>query len=55
MRKPLRAHALAQMRDRRRIAEKLLEAHGLSLVHLPGNSGERKGRVPQARAGVPGD
>ena len=33
LRKALGANALAQMRDRRRIAEKILKAHGLSLVH----------------------
>ncbi len=33
MGKPLRAHRLAQMRDRRRIAKKFLEAHESSLLH----------------------
>jgi hypothetical protein len=28
------AHALAEMRDRWRVTEKLLEAHGLSLRHV---------------------
>ena len=30
-----RADALAQVRDGGRVAEKILEAHGLSLVHSP--------------------
>ena len=33
MRKPLGAHSFAQVRYRRRIAEKLIEAHGSSLEH----------------------
>src|ERR1035438_8851283 len=33
MRKPLRAHGFAQVRDGRRIAEKISKAHVLSLEH----------------------
>ena len=36
MRETLRADSLAQVRDRRRVAEEIPEAHGLSLWHLAG-------------------